>query len=145
MKNPKDDFFNEFSAMAGQMHKIFNQILKAKTPPRMSCQQIWAPPCDVFETPHEVIINLEVPGIHQKDVHITVRENALRIRGCRREQCTTNKINYYQMEIHYGEFERVVLLPTAVTGDKLKTTYHEGFVQIILPKAEKKKMECSHG
>jgi HSP20 family protein len=121
------------------MNRIVFQILKAKTPPRMSCQQKWAPPCDVFETAAEVIVNLEVPGVKPKDLQVIWKDNILRIRGRRKDENNAAKLNYYQMEIHYGDFEKVVVLPANVAGGKFKSAYKDGFLQIVLPKTGPKK------
>ena len=140
MKNNKDDLFNEFSVMAYEMNKLVGQILKSKTPPRMSCQQLWAPPADVFETAEEIMVCLEVPGVKLKELSIKLEDKVLRITGRRPEQSQRPKMNYYRMEIHYGDFEKVVLLPGTVTARKIKTAYQDGFIQIKLPKTKSQKI-----
>ncbi len=36
----------------------------------------------------------------------------------------------------YGNFERTVQLPMAVQAEKVKTTYHDGVLEVKLPKSE---------
>ena len=139
MKNPKDDLFDEFDVKSFEMNRIVSQILRAKTPPRMSCQLKWAPPVDVYETDAAIVINLEVPGVKLKDLEVGWRDNILCLRGKRQDSHSSGKMNYYQMEIHYGDFEKIVVLPAAVAGHKLKPVYHDGFLQIVLPKVNHKK------
>lgn len=134
MSNYKEDLFTNFSVLSYEMNKLFNQLLKCKTPPRMSCRQSWCPPCDVYETPRNITVCLEVPGVSRKDIEVTVHNNALCIRGKRRESRSVVKTNYYQMEIHYGFFERIVPLPASVAAGKIKTTCANGFIELILPK-----------
>ncbi len=134
MSGSKEDLFANFSVLSYEMNKLFNQLLKCKTPPRMSCQQSWRPPCDVYETPRNITVRLEIPGISRQDVEIKFKNNALHIRGQRREERTAVKTNYYQMEIHYGAFERVVPLPAVQARGKIKTTWANGFIEIIVPK-----------
>ncbi len=140
MKNPKDDLFDEFGVKSFEINRIVSQILRAKTPPRMSCQLKWAPPVDVYETSTEIVINLEVPGIKVKELEVGWRDNILCIRGRRRDSHNSGKVNYYQMEIHYGDFEKLVILPASVAGAKCKPFYQDGFLQIVLPKADHKKI-----
>jgi HSP20 family protein len=139
MKNSKDDLFGEFSVMAYEMNKLVGQILKAKTPPRMSCQQQWAPPADVYETADEIIVCLEVPGIKLKELSVKVEDKVLRVRGRRPDRCKRPKVNYYLMEIHYGDFEKTVLLPGTASDRKIKTVYQDGFIEIKLPKTKSQK------
>ncbi len=134
MSTPKEDVFNNFSIMSYELNKLFNRLLKSKSPPRMSCQQTWCPPCDVYETPRNITVRLEVPGVSRKDVTIVLDHNVLYIRGQRREIGASIKTNYYQMEIHYGAFERAVLLPSTIAIGKIKTVYENGFIEIVIPK-----------
>jgi HSP20 family protein len=134
MSGSKEDLFSNFSVLSYEMNKLFNQLLKGKTPPRMSCRESWCPPCDVYETQRTITVFLEVPGISRKDIEVTITNNVLFIKGKRREKRTVVKTNYYQMEIHYGIFERIVPLPPAISAGKVKTTCTNGFIEIIVPK-----------
>jgi HSP20 family protein len=100
----------------------------------MSCRQTWCPPCDVYETQKNITVCLEVPGVSCKDIEVSVQNNAIHVRGKRREGRSAVKINYYQMEIHYGVFERVIPLPATMAAGKIKTTCANGFIEIIIPK-----------
>ncbi|MDD5491409.1 MAG: Hsp20/alpha crystallin family protein [bacterium] len=134
MSGNKEDLFDNFGVLSYEMNKFFNQMLKCKTPPRMSCRQTWCPPCDVYETLKSVIVCLEVPGIKRKDFEVAINNNILLVRGRRREARAVEKINYYQMEIHYGLFERVIPLPATIAASKIKTICANGFIEITVPK-----------
>lgn len=134
MSNLKEDLFNNFTVLSYEMNKLFNQLLKGKTPPRMSCRQSWCPPCDVYETPRNITVCLEVPGVRRRDIEVTVKDNVLHIRGQRREAHKVIKTNYQQMEIHYGLFERILPLTENCALNKIKSVFANGFVEIIIPK-----------
>ena len=134
MSSPKEDLFSNFSVLSYEMNKFFNQLLKGKTPPRMSCRQTWCPPCDVYETPRNITVCLEVPGIRRKDFTVEVNNNVLLIRGRRRETRSVVKTNYHQMEIHYGIFERIVPLPAGINTAKIKVKCANGFIEITVPR-----------
>lgn len=140
MKHFKNDLFDEFGIMAYEMNKIFDQLLRAKTPPRMGCQQGWSPPCDVYETREELVVWLEVPGIKKKDVKVELDKNILRVHGHRSDLHADHKISFYQMEIHCGHFEKVIPLPYSIASNKVVAEYKNGFLRITLPKSEPKKI-----
>lgn len=101
----------------------------------------WSPPTDVYETPEQYVVKLEIPGIEDvnRDVDIEINVNVLTVRGYRRDRCTDTKLNYQQMEIHYGYFERVVTLPHQVDSDVREGTYEHGFLRILIGKSKKQK------
>ena len=44
----------------------------------------WQPCCDIAETEHEIIVEIELPGVDRKHVRVEVENNVLRITGERR-------------------------------------------------------------
>lgn len=139
-KNFKDDFFDEFGVMVQEMNRLFNHFLKAKIPPRMSCHHAWQPPTDVFEIQEAIVVKVEVAGMREKDLEISIEKNVLQVSGKRKETSTFPKNNYYQLEINYGYFERTIPLPHNVATGKIKANYKNGFLEIIIPKLKPKKV-----
>ena len=85
---------------------------------------------------------MEVPGINEKDVSVSITGDLLTIKGERRwEQGAkeTKDNTVLHVERVYGKFERLIQLPCAVQGDKVKATYRDGVLEVRLPKAEEVK------
>lgn len=103
----------------------------------------WSPPTDVYETEDMYVIRLEIPGIHDvaKDVTIELTQNLLSVRGYRRDQCSDHKLGFYQMEIHFGYFERVVTLPHSIDPDSRKGSYADGFLRITIGKSRRRRAD----
>jgi HSP20 family protein len=40
------------------------------------------------------------------------------------------------VERTHGKFERTIQIPTSVKADKVKATYRDGLLEVMLPKAE---------
>jgi HSP20 family protein len=93
---------------------------------------------DVSESPNEVIVKAEVPGIEKKeDVTITVHENHLHLSG-KIERSTEEKgENMHRAERYYGQFSRTIPLPAAVDETGAKASYKNGILEVRLPKAQK--------
>ena len=47
-----------------------------------------------------------------------------------------SKLAYQQLEIPYGRFRTQVFLPYAVDQDKITASYKNGFLTVVLPKAQ---------
>jgi HSP20 family protein len=96
--------------------------------------RVWEPAIDMYETPQAVVVVAELAGLKQEDIDITLHAKTLIISGERIESQERNERTYYQMEISRGHFERGILLPAAVDTEKAKASYHDGILQIVLPK-----------
>ena len=44
------------------------------------------------------------------------------------------------LEINYGDFERVLELPTDIDADATRAIYRKGLLEIILPKLKREKL-----
>ena len=56
----------------------------------------------------------------------------LRVSGVRSDERHPDAV-YQQMEITYGRFERMVMLPPEVDATKARADYSSGFLEIVLP------------
>ena len=98
----------------------------------------WTPNTDVYETPEHLVVKLELAGIEREDLEITLEDRLLLVRGYRKDPCRQRhpRCSFRQMEIDYGAFERRIIIPRTVDGNRVRATFHNGFLHIELPKAE---------
>jgi HSP20 family protein len=105
-------------------------------------ERMWLPAIDVHETKDEFVLALDIPGVSEKDVNISITGDLLTVKGERRferESGEDTGNTYHRVERLYGKFERSVQLPTMVQTDKVKASYREGVLTVKLPKAEEVK------
>lgn len=95
----------------------------------------WLPPTDVYETPHAVVIKIELAGVSEGDLEITLTGDLLSISGLRRDPAAGDKIGYHHLGITYGEFACDIRLPGPVEREAVDADYQSGFLTITLPKA----------
>jgi len=89
------------------------------------------------ETADELVLAVEIPGIREKEVSVSITGDLLSIKGERRwEQDAKDGNTVLHVERAYGQFERMIQLPFAVQADKVKATYRDGVLEVRLPKAE---------
>lgn len=94
----------------------------------------WTPPCDIYETDKEIVLKMELPEMRKEDVHVTLENNVLSLRGERKFEEAVNRENYHRIERKYGEFIRIFTLPTFVEGSKVVAEFKEGMLTVTLPK-----------
>jgi HSP20 family protein len=99
----------------------------------------WLPPVDMYTTNDDLVLNVELPGVDEKDVNVSITGDLLTIKGERRFENQAKEQDVLHIERTYGKFERMIQLPMAVQADRVKATYQDGLLEIKLPKAEELK------
>lgn len=89
---------------------------------------------DFSETKNAVEIAIELPGIQQDDVSITVDGNMLTISGEKKVETERKDEDYHLTERQWGAFSRSVRLPHQVDGDKIAAELKDGVLKITAPK-----------
>ncbi len=102
-------------------------------------QNAWNPAVDLKEDEKGIHLSVEVPGMDEKDINISVENNSLVISGEKKElHEEKGKNGYYYSECSYGSFSRTIALPEGIKSDKAKALYKNGVVKIDFPKPEVK-------
>jgi HSP20 family protein len=95
----------------------------------------WAPSMDISETKDSLIAKVEVPGMEQKDIQISLQESLLTIKGDKKQEKEEKEEWHLRVERLYGTFTRTVRLPVAVDASKVSATFRNGLLTVTLPKA----------
>jgi HSP20 family protein len=118
-----------------QMNRLFDNFLGQPTSPPVM-ERVWAPAVDMYETKNEVVISAELPGLDEKDIHLSITGDLLTIQGERRWNDNVKDASHYRRERWFGKFERTLSLPMPVETSQVKATYRDGVLTVKLPKAE---------
>jgi HSP20 family protein len=100
----------------------------------LSGEAVWRPPTDVYETDDSAVVTVEISGLRDGDYDISLVGRTLVISGERQDPAA--KLAYQQMEIRYGRFRTQVHLPWAIDPDGQTATYADGFLRVVLRKAQ---------
>ena len=87
-----------------ELDRLLNRFLEGKLEEESAAGVDWAPSMDVSETKDAVIVKAEVPGIDPKDIHISLQEQLLTIKGEKQEEREEKEEHFYRMERTYGGF-----------------------------------------
>ena len=120
-----------------EMNRMFNDFFRGGNGGEQGwVAGAWTPPVDVYETDDALVLIAELPGVYKDDVSIEVHSNTLLLRGERKPEAAVQDERYYRRECAYGPFQRSFVLPTMVDQDKVQATYHDGILELHLPKSE---------
>ena len=99
----------------------------------------WNPVVDVAETEEAITLHVELPGMKQEEIDIELTGDTLTIGGERKRVREEQKDNFVRVERSYGRFQRSFTLATPIQSDKVSAAYHDGVLEITLPKSEETK------
>lgn len=97
------------------------------------------PAVDLFEDNGNLVLKAELPGMKKEDIEITLTDGDITISGEKKKEKEIKRKDYYKWESSYGSFCRTFALPTDVQQDKVKSTFKDGILEVIMPKSEEAK------
>jgi HSP20 family protein len=131
--------FGNLVGIQGEVSRLFDTFAGRPMAGATQTGRRWLPSVDMHETKDDLVLRVELPGVTEKDVAVSIIGDLLTIKGERRWDDQSKDQKFLHVERVYGEFERLVQLPMAVQADKVKAAYRDGVLEITLPKAEELK------
>lgn len=95
--------------------------------------------CDVSETADAFQIRMDAPGIKPDDITVQVTGDTVHIFGERKEEKDEKGKTYHRVERRSGTFSQMLRLPSAVNEEKVQAEFHDGVLNVTLPKTEASK------
>jgi HSP20 family protein len=135
MEYIKIRFGDDWGRLGSGFERTLDSIFRSANPTFADCDQPWTPQMDVYETPEEFHIVAEIAGVDKDDMDVEINNKAVKISGRRPPLPRLAEASYRLAEIQYGDFERVIYLPTAIDPEVVSATYTNGFLQLRLAKA----------
>ncbi len=93
------------------------------------------PKTDMCDKEDEIEVTMDLPGLDENDIDVSVTEDTLTIKSERRSETEEKRKDFYLHERTYGSFVRTVPLPMGVQTDKAKAEFRKGVLTVTLPKA----------
>ena len=84
-------------------------------------------------------INVELPGIKNEDLDVSVHDNSIIVRGEKHFEREETGRTYYFSEREYGTFQRTFQLPADADGDKIDAEFSDGVLCLKIHKKAQSK------
>jgi len=117
--------FRELDLVDRQMRRLFGDA--GFGPPTV-------PPADIYETPQEFVVELEVPGFEEKELSLEVADHTLVVRDKVEETKEEKEKAFLLHERLERIFERRFHLPAAADTERLTATFVKGVLEVHAPK-----------
>ena len=102
---------------------------------------VGTPSTDVSESDDEIEVSVELPGMDEKDIEVSLTNDVLTIRGEKKAEKEEKRKGYYLSERSYGSFFRSIPLPPVVDTNKVTAEFNKGVLTVSLPKSAEAKAQ----
>src|SRR5215471_1092547 len=95
----------------------------------------WRPLADIHESADMMTVKIELAGMKEEDIEVTLYEDALVVSGVRHDKHEHgDNLYYHEAQIRYGPFRVEVYIPASIDREAVTARYEDGFLWIDLPK-----------
>ena len=139
------DPFREVASLQNRVNALFRDFNEGESAMTTAS---FVPAVDIYEDEQKVVLKLEVPGIEEKDLDVTVENNTLTVKGERKLEKEEKEQNFHRIERRYGSFYRAFTLPTTIDSENVAASYNAGVLKLELkkkPEAQPKQIKVSVG
>jgi len=102
-------------------------------------KKTWEPIVDLFESDSDVFLYVELPGVLAGEIKFFFSDHEIILRGKKPQTFLKGRLKHICIERPFGDFERIVKIPTAINPRAVKAQYANGILKLKLPKIEEKR------
>ena len=114
----------------GDLRGAFQHIINSGTGGPLN--QGWHPTVDIVDTPNNLYVYLELPGVSEDSIGIDFFNNRVSVSGEKLKRYTSPAT---KREIVYGKFNRKITLPLSVTNqENVIVKYSNGVLTLTIDK-----------
>jgi HSP20 family protein len=139
------DPFHELATLQDRFNSFFENLADTSGKDQLAAGT-FVPAVDVYEDEHNLVLKLEIPGVNEDDIKVSLENSTLTVGGERKFEKEEKEENFHRIERRYGSFTRTFRLPNTVDAEKVDAAYEKGILRITLAKrAEAKPRQIKVG
>ena len=120
-----------FLTLHREMNRLFDDAMHGAS--RAGTASGVAPRMNVSETEQDIRVEVELPGVSERDVQVDLTDDLLTVRGEKR--AAHEDAQHHVVERSFGSFARSVRLPFSPDPDRVQASFADGVLTITLPKS----------
>ncbi len=115
--------------------QLLHDALRQSQPSILQRSVTWRPLADIHESLDMITVKIELAGMREEDIEVTLYEDALVVGGERYDDHEHGeKMYYHEAQIRYGPSRVEVFIPTSIDREAVEARYENGFLWVMLPK-----------
>ncbi len=123
--------WNDLSTLHREMDRLFGDFAGWRGPDTGEF-----PAVNIWTNEDQALLTAEIPGIDPDALEITVKDNAVTIKGNRELDEVKEGETRLRQERGGGAFSRTFTLPFKLNADQVQAAYNRGVLELTLPRAE---------
>jgi HSP20 family protein len=123
-----------FLAMRREMENAFRALDQSSSSPSIGAGR---PAINVAETNDAFEVTVELPGVDEKDIKVSVDENQLVISGEKKAESKREEKDWHVEERSFGSFYRSMLLPFEPEDGAVEAHFDKGVLHLAVRKPVK--------
>lgn len=128
----------EMDKLRRDMDQLFRQFRREFGVPRWLFQVAESVSMEFSETENTLTIQAALPGIKPEDIHISVTEDTLTLKGESKADRVDEGEGYQRVERNRRSFSRTIPLPCRIETEEVEASYKDNILKIILLKCKPK-------
>ncbi len=126
-----------YYSLQREIDRLFNDFLDMASWPFGERSGVFSPRVNVSDLDTSIEVTVELPGLDEKDIEVTLARDTLTIKGEKKQEREDRAENYFRIERSYGSFSRSIPLPTnMVELEKVEAVFKNGLLTVTIPKLE---------
>ena len=127
------DPWGELSSLQRDMNELFSRQTTGARGGAL------LPAIDAYRTEEGMVVHVELPGLSEDDIDVSVHDGMLTIAGEREFSQDVPEDAWIRRERAFGRFERSFSLPQGTNPEEIKANFEHGVLQLTIPHPEELK------
>jgi HSP20 family protein len=130
LRRANDDFDALFQDFFRPMRWVEEEEARVGLAPRM----------DVVERDDEFVVHAELPGVNKDAIEVSIEDGVITVSAETRSETEEKEGDrVIRQERRYGKYLRSLRLGKDIDQKRVRATYKDGILELVLPKAEEVK------
>lgn len=126
--------FSPFASFYRQANRLFEDVFRELEGTQALTGDLLSPQIDVMDMGSETRVTVELPGVKEADIEVSVDDDVLMIRAEKRVERSDGNESRHISERSFGIFQRTLRLPRQVDAEKIRANFADGVLTVSLPR-----------
>jgi len=101
----------------------------------------WIPAIDIYADSTSVYLVADLAGVDSNSLELVLEGQFLRMSGDRKPPLKIKEKRFFQMEVEYGPFERIVRIPLPIDAEQINARMENGLLLVRFNKKGTDRMQ----